>query len=52
LYRRAHTACSSYAMLEQHGSTRSSRLARTSKVSSPVETWRHWRDEPSGIWVI
>ena len=37
-------ACSSSAMLEQHGLTRSSRLARHVKR---VETWR---DEPSGIW--
>jgi len=33
-------ACSSYAMLEQHGSTRSSCRLDTSNVSSPVETWR------------
>jgi len=44
-------ACSSSAMLEQHGSTRSQRSARLdsldkSNVSSRVELRR---DEPSGI---
>jgi len=37
-------AFSSSAMLEQHGSTRSFRLARH------VERVETWRDEPSGIW--
>jgi len=50
-------ACSSSAMLEQHGSTlstRSSRLARLARLARQSRTCRvvSSRDEPSGIWAI
>jgi len=40
-------ACSSSAMWEQHGSTRSTHSSRLARHVERVETWR---DEPSGIW--
>jgi len=47
-------ACSSSAMLEQHGSIRSSRLARLARLARPCRACRveSSRVEPSGIWAL